>query len=307
MDFNNYDKEVKQIQKEMTMTDKASKGLMNNIGSLVIFAISIVWLFYGFFKPSLSDIPWYTRLSSSLLSIVVAVTISSMLGLQGLLKGSKLEDIIELQRLHRETTVKANEYSEYADEWSDLENAATLKRARTHLLSTAGLKYSEFFDDEGNFTDKEVPEPTIITKDTTKYYDDRVKKLHQAISLRITPLTFAVISNDSKVDYDEHKFSSTPTEFHRAQTVKKVMSKVLTVTLLGLVTFKLIEGQNVWESLFNGALQLAMFLIFGVTDYLKNYNYVKDVYSDNLRRKISAGNRLIAFGKRKRGATYGEL
>lgn len=301
----NYMEDNKPKNKKDNLTKKAGNALNNYMSMFLAIGISLVWLLGGFFNPSFSDTPIWIRLASSALSIVVSVSLASVLGMQGLVKGYSLDEVVWLQDQHIKAIEEANEYSEYADEWAEQENNASKKRARTHMLSEAGLKYSTYFDEDGDYTGVELTIPEYQTKETMHQYNERVNKLNAAITIKLTPQTFASISTDAKIDYDEFAMEDAPETFHKKQTVKKFASKILTVSLLSLVTFEIVVGRNAWESLFNGAMQLVVFLAFGIIDYLKNYNYVRNNYARTLRMKISSAKRLIAFGKSKRGEENG--
>ena len=87
--------------------------------------------------------------------------------------------------------------------------------------------------------------------------------------------------------------------------MRTALSTVALPAVSSLITFEIIKGTNWLESLFNGAIQLMIFLTFGTIEYIKNYNYVTGPYADGLRKKIMAGKRLIEFGKLKRGEENG--
>ena len=51
------------------------------------------------------------------------------------------------------------EYVEYSDAWSDEENKIALRSARKHILMSAGLKYHDFFNDDGDYLETNIPAP----------------------------------------------------------------------------------------------------------------------------------------------------
>lgn len=305
MDYNYMEDPNKKVKREKTTSEKVGKLFVDWIVTFMLIIVSTVWIFYGFFKPTWSNVPIWVKLAGSVVSIFVAILIASLMGLNGITKAYKLKHVRDLQNEHRKAVDEANEYAEYADEWSEFETKAAYKRARTHLLSTAGLSYKVYFDENGEFTGEKIPTPFDESKELTKQHKLRIKKLNESISLKLKPQTFAAISTGNKVEYDEFDYGDTPEDFHKISTARKALSKVAVTAVMSLVTFEIIKGTNWLESLFNGAIQLMMFLTFGTIEYIKNYNYVTGPYVDSLMKKIMSAKRLIEFGKLKRGEENG--
>lgn len=279
--------------------DGGVNWVQQSIGTIATVMVSLAWLFSGFFQPGFQNVPIWLRIVNSALTIFVSLIIASSLGIQAILTAMEQQDMINIMEAHRNKIIEANDYVEYSDEWEDIENLTAYKKARTHILSQAGLKYSEYFDNEGVFTGKNVILKDDPSKLDIKQYKLRTKALNKALNLRLTHVTFAAISTTDTVDYDVNALGSTPMEFNRLRSLKKLLSKLLTVGILSQITWNIAVGQNVWQSLFNGALQLAVFLILGAIEYLVNWNYVKYTYKSNVERKINLANNLIDFGKSK--------
>lgn len=301
IDYNELNKPKKAPVEKGLSTERISDLVYRNLANIVIVIVSVVFLFQGFFRPGLSETPFWIRMASSLLSIIVAILISSMMGLQGMMRGLEFPRVIAVNEEHEKIIVAANDYVEYADEWADYENKMALIKARTHILSSAGLKYSYYFDEDGHYTEKVPEKPDTEEKSLIKQYKTRLKKLDEAVNINLTPVSFISISTSSKVNYDINSTGYTPEEFHVRSTSRKVLTKLTTVAILGNITWTLIVAGNGLESLFNGAIQLAMFFLFGALDYFKNYNYVTRNNVDNIRNKINSAKRLITFGEKKRG------
>lgn len=297
-------------EEKQNTAGKVSKLVVNNLIKFILIGISFIYLFSGFFRPELSDVPFWVRIMGSIISIITAVMISSMLGSQGMITANKSEEVIKVKEDHTRIIEQANEYAEYSDAWSDEENKIAYKKARTHLLSSAGLKYSKFFDEDGELTGEKIEFPTAssnkkINKAELLQYYKRVRALNRAIYIKLSQVTFAGIATDSSVNYDYNNLGDTQTSFHTKRTLRKTLLKVLSVGILGSVSFQLIIGQGWQESLFNGAIQLALFFALGGWEYVVNYTFVTGEYIGSLKKKINLGKRMIAFGKSKRGEYYG--
>lgn len=284
--------------KEKALKD-SKKFITTKLGIIGVAVVSVVWLFWGFFTPAFRETPIWIILLSSAVSMLVAYSIGALLRYQGILSGSADSEVVELKNEHRKVVVEANEYAEWSDEWSDEENRIALKLARTHILMSAGLKYTEFFDEDGNYTGKEID---AIEKDAPKWkrerYDDKNKKLSDAISFKVTPVTMPAVSAESHVDLDYNNTGLSPEEHLRISNIKAAWQKVATVAVFGMIGLQL-NGISAWESLFNGLAQLVVFLLFGLVGFYSEYTYMTNNYTSNLRKKINLLKRLITFGKKQ--------
>lgn len=288
----------KKNKQEKILKD-TNKFIKTKLGLLGVSVVSLVWLFWGFFTPTFKETPIWILFMSSGVSMVVAYSIGALLRYQGVLTGSSDSELISLKKLHREIVIKSNEYAEYVDEWALVENDLALKLARTHELTSAGLRYSDYFDEKGDYTDKEInPIPKNSEKWVKERYNYKNKKLKEAIEFKVTPVTIPAISSESNVDLDYNNTGLSPEEHLTISNKKAFLKKILTVAIFGLIQLQLGSG-NWKESLFNGLAQLIVFLLFGLVGFYSEYTFMTNTYTGNLRKKINLLERLIVYGKKK--------
>lgn len=280
---------------------KTNAVIMKKLGWMGVLIISFVYLFWGFFKPLLNDQTIWETLLSSGVSMLIALSISNLLRAQGIMSGSVDEDVMDMKKKHVESVVNANEYVEYSDSWSDEENKIALRSARKHILMSAGLKYHDFFNDDGDYLDTTIPAPE---KDAPKYikkrYKNKLGAIRKSLTYQITPISMARLSAETTVNLDPNRLDAEPSEYQKAKAIKSVWTKILSVVVFGKITWTLIEGADFWQSLFNGAIQLVVFLLLGIISFYGSYIYMTNVYVGNLRKKINLLSRLVVFGKRQR-------
>lgn len=280
---------------------KANTIIMKKLGWMGVLIISLVYLFWGFFQPRLNDQTIWETLLSSGVSMLIALSISNLLRAQGIMSGSLDEDVVGMKKKHVESVVDANEYVEYSDAWSDEENKIALRSARKHILMSAGLKYHDFFNDDGDYLETTIPAPeSDAPKYIKKRYKNKLGAIRKALTYQITPISMARLSAETTVDLDPNKLDAEPSEYQKAKAIKSVWQKVLSVVVFGKITWILIDGADFWQSLFNGAIQLVVFLLLGIISFYGSYIYMTNVYVGNLRKKINLLSRLVVFGKRQR-------
>lgn len=298
--------EEKKNKKNNDFKTAASNKIFRNIGTIATAAISFVWLFSGFFKIEFTPTSILSVVLGSLISIIVAISIKISMGIQAMKSAMETTTIVTLELEHKNTIDEVNKYVEYSDEWEDFENETAYSKARASILAQAGLKYSKFFNSEGEY----IGELPKLSKEASKLEKEQHKRrseaLKRALTLRLTHITFAAVSTQSSINYDVHNFGKTPSEFQRNRVFKKSIAQILSAAMGAQITWGLAKGMNFWEALFTGAIQLSIFLVFGAMEYMSNWNYVTRDYKENLTKKINAAKRLKSFGEikiKQRGET----
>ena len=285
---------------------KANSLLMNNLGWISVLCLAGIYIFWGFYQPKVKDQSILETFLSGGISMIIALSISTLLSAQGLMRGGVDVDVIKMKNEHRETVKEANDYAEWADEWADEENRIALKSARTNILMSAGLKYSEFFNEDGDYLDTDFTVPDkLAPKHIKRRYLDKQKALRSALTVRTTPVSMARLSAETTVNLDPNKLDKEPLEFQKAKSIRSIWSKIFTVALFSKLTLVAISNVNVAESLFNGLVQLSIYLFFGIYSMYNSYNYMTGTYVGNLIKKKNLLTRLIIYGKRRKGEQNG--
>ena len=295
-------------KKKNDIRTEVTGRFFRNIGTVATALISFVWLFSGFFDVGFEYVSLFKVFLGSLLSVTVAVSIKASMGIQAIKTAMDSIEITDLEKKHKETIDEVNGYIEYVDEWEDQENAMAYSKARSSILAQAGLKYSNYFNETGEyigeFEIKKLKKRSLEYKQQKK----RLAAITKALNLKLTHITFAAVSTQSDVNYDIHDFGETPTAFQKNRVVKKSVGQILSVALGAQITWGFVQGTSGWEALFKGAVQLAVFLVFGAMEYLANWNYVTRDYKENLNKKINAAKRLKNFGEiKQRGEQRGSF
>lgn len=279
---------------------EANNFITRQLGFIGIVVISVVYIFWGFFTPVLKDQTFWEIILSSTVSILIAVSISNLFSAQGIISGTMDDDVIKMKKAHIESVDSANPFVQYSDEWADEENRIALKSARTHILISAGLKYDLLFDDDGNFLDMELPVPQ---KNAPKYikkrYQDKQNAIKKSLTYQITPISMSRISAETSVDLDPNRLAKEPSDYQKAKAVQSLWTRVLSAAIFGRIAWDLIDSESFLESFFNGALQLTVFLLFGIAAFYQSYIYMTTTYINNLRKKINFLRRLVVFGTKK--------
>ena len=173
-------------KKKNDIRTEVTGRFFRNIGTVATALISFVWLFSGFFDVGFEYVSLFKVFLGSLLSVTVAVSIKASMGIQAIKTAMDSIEITDLEKKHKETIDEVNGYIEYVDEWEDQENAMAYSKARSSILAQAGLKYSNYFNETGEyigeFEIKKLKKRSLEYKQQKK----RLAAITKALNLKLT-------------------------------------------------------------------------------------------------------------------------
>lgn len=290
------------VMKEMN-TGKPIKAvehiLKRRLGSIGVAIVSLAYLFWGFFVLKEKDATWLELVISGGLTVIVAFSIDTLLRWQGLTDGGLDMDVQSAQKGHRDQVLTTVPYFTYADNWADEENANVLKKARTHILAQTGLRYSDFFEEDGKMKGTEIPKPeNTAPKYVRKRYKEQITAFNRAVKFKITPVTLTKITSDTGNTLDENYLGRTVGEYTSTKAKVVAIGKVTGFAVFAKVAFDIVENPG-WESFYYGLLQVALFFMFGLLSYYFSYTFMTGEYRSGLLKKTMLLARLVAYGKQK--------
>lgn len=279
---------------------KANNLLTRRIGLIGVAGVSLAYMFWGLIEPELSGKSVLEIILSSGITMLVAYGIDSLLRLQGILTGALDPIVVEAKRTHVETALTANDYSPYADDWAEIENAIVLRTARTHILTSASLRYIDYFDEEGNMKDVDIPiPPKGSPKHVKARYKEKITALDKAVKFKVTPVTMAKLSAESSASLDYNDTGMEPDEYQKVMAKRALFMKLVTAGIFGQFVLNVATG-DAWAGFYYGLIQVVVFLVFGLISYYLSFTYMTVTYVSGLRKKVTLLLKLITYGKKRR-------
>ena len=121
-----------------------------NAGYFVVVLISLVYVASSLINISRSGKSVYEIVGTGVLSLILGVLINGIFRSMGVQKGDCDERTLATNQLHAKSIEEILPYIDRLDEFCEAENARALRAVRTRILAREGMKYSDYFDDEGN-------------------------------------------------------------------------------------------------------------------------------------------------------------
>ena len=209
-------------------------------------------------------------IADSAIIMIFGISLTQLFDIQGILLGERNEKVIATNELHAKEVDGINDKIDYLDEFCEEITEQTLKRIQIKHLNRAGVKYLDFIN---------------RTYDVSKLDREDIKHLRKAKRVHITPLMSSDLTSDDNREDDPLYLGRTKKQYMKWSTLKGALSKIIVAVIFGVYTARLIQdfqlSQLIWT-----ALQIIIFLIFGVIKMMQSYFFITDELRNRKIRKI---------------------
>ena len=247
----------------------------------VVVLVSVAYVFYQMitFEPTGLN-PW-VLLAQAVVGIICGVTIKQSLGENGFSRGYNSDTWGKEEDKYNEACDIALPYMDKVDNFYQYEEIEKKKNYRRQHLQEVRLKYSMWFDNDGNY---------IGTKEELDKLDRKQKRvLRKCVRVKIYPLnlfgqyTISTDSDTRKEITDKDK---------RAQNIAQNTLFASLIAMVGVYLVPQLNGWN-WASFIASTLQVALWIMFGFVQLYTNYNFIVQDKVALLRRKKETIQRFI--------------
>jgi len=262
------------------MENKWKLLFRNSIGYLTIFLVSVVYVATTFITITETQKTMSQILADGIISFVMGILINRLFDTQGIMNGDRDEKVLKTIKYHGDVVERCTPLLDRLDPWCERKNKEALMRARRYFLSRHGIKYQEFFDQDGVAVPLIIPDKLGCFKTfARKYYYWR------AVNLHVTQISSGILISDSGKVEDPFFMGRSKPEYMKTTTRKDMLTKLITAILFGYYGVSLIQEFSI-ATLIWTVLQLVIFLAMGVIKMQQSYLYVTDEYRGRIIKKI---------------------
>ena len=278
--------------------------IIKNIGIILTIVISVLYIFKGFYSLEESGKTIYEILGDGALSALVGFATTALLRQTGINYGNDDIEVTKTRSAHAKKVDEISPYMNLLDDFCEAENKRVLRDMRTRILAPRGLKYGDYFDDDGFLVNEYIPEKKdLASKELRREYKKKIKlckrALRRAQHLKLTPLNSASLTSEGARVNDPFDFGGSASEYTRERNRNQIFSKVLYGAIFGFYTLNFVIDAT-WQSLMWTALQVVLYLVFGAIELLDAYMFVKTDGKSSVLRKIDELEKFNAFVKEKK-------
>jgi hypothetical protein len=266
------------------MGDKLKDFMRGYIGYLAVTLICAAYVATAFVQIEETGKTVERIVADGMLYFVLGILINRIFDAQGLMIGSRDPRVFETMKLHNTIVDRIYPFMNRLDDWCENKNNTALKRVRRNYLSRHGMRYTDYFDEDGtakDFAFKEKHETfRVKIREHLRY-----RRYRHAAKMKITQISAGLLISDAGEADDPFSMGRSKPEYIKATTKKDIVVKSLTAFLFGYFGVSLITDFD-WANLIWMGLQAGMLIGMGVFSMQTSIIYVTDEYRGRIIKKI---------------------
>ncbi len=265
--------------------------LYKNAGYLAVALISVVYITSSLVKISTTEKTVIEIIGTGILSFIVGFLINSAFRSIGVRKGDESEKMISTVKLHGEAVEEIVPYIDRLDEFCDNENKNALFKIRQKILSSAGLRYDDCFDENG------IAKEITIDCKNKDIREEKEKAYSKAIKVKIKPLLASNLTSDGVSEDNPFDFCKSKKQFTAQKNTFDIISRVLLAIIVGYFGVTFVSDADYATVIWN-AMQIVMYIFGGVIQMYASYSWIVDDYRQSIIKKIDYLQKFKIFAER---------
>ena len=267
------------------MQTKTRDFIQKNLGYIAVVFVCIVYVATAFITIGKTGKTISQIIADGFIAFLLGFSINRILDLQGIINGERDERYLASVKLHGETILKVSKYIDRLEGWCEIQNAINLKVQRTRILAQEGMKYDDYFDEQGNakgyqYTQQKLP------RALQKIENAKISCYRKAVKLKLTPLSTGELTSEGSKANDQYNFGRTKEQYERQASVSDIVSKVLISVVIGYYGVTFVQDFNYANLIWN-CLQVAMFICIGAIKMRQSYSFITGEYRGRIIKKIN--------------------
>ena len=229
---------------------------------LIVVLVAIAYVFYAMVRLEPNYTNPFVLIAQALMGIICGVVIKQSLGENGFSKGYNSQKWNEEEQKYNDACNTANDYMERVNNFYLCEEIEKKKNYRIQHLQSVRLKYSKWFDQDGNYIGQQ--------DDFNRLTKQQKRMLNKCIKVKIYVLNlFSEYSTTT--EQDTHKEMTDNRK--RAKNITKNTISATIIAIIGVYFIPLMDSWS-WAKFISSTMQVVLWVLFGVMQLYKNYAYV---------------------------------
>lgn len=284
------------MDEEKNIAEKLKDAFRANLGYIAVVLVSVAYVATSFLTVATTGKSVFQIISDGVLAFVVGVLMNRMFETQGIINGDADPRVITAVDKHADMVEVVAPRLDELDEWCDVKNAEALARARRIYLSSYGMRYQDYFAEDGTPLPF-VPCECKTRKEKRKEFV-RKKRFEHALNMKITRLSAGLLISDTGDPNDPYFLGRSKTEYETQSAKQDVWTKAILAAIFGYYGLTLLQSFS-WANLLWTVLQLAIFLLMGALKMEQSNIYVVDEYRSRLNKKTSILKMFVGADKKE--------
>lgn len=266
------------------MNEKLRDLIRNNIGYLAVAVVCLAYIATAFIQFEENNKTVARIIADGVVAFLMGILINRIFDTQGIMNGEREAKVQKTVQLHNQIVDNISPYMDQLDDWCEMKNAEALMRGRRQYLSRYGMRYRDYFEEDG--TAKEFVHKThFANRRERKQETLRFYRFRHALNLKLTRISAGILISDSGRDDDPFSMGRSKPQYAKDSAKKDTVTKILTAFVFGYYGVSLLSDLS-YANLIWTVLQTGIFLLMGVIKLQQSFLFVTDEYRGRIIRKI---------------------
>ncbi len=268
------------------MNEKIKDFLKNSTGYGIILLISLGYIATAFITVEKSGKSIGRIIADGIVIFLIGIMINRAYELQGMAEGDRDGRVQTALDRHVETVDDVAPYIDRLDAWCDGKNRDAMRTQRVRILAERGMRYSDYFDEDGMTKEFSINEAHLKNRHMRKFEIKRIRCYYKALSLHLTPLTSVALISEGGRFWDPYYLGRSKPEYAKESGRSDVITKIILSVLFGYFGIALIADWSI-ATLIWKTLQVAVFVVMGSLKKTKSYEFVTEEYRGRIMKKTN--------------------
>ena len=269
-------------------------AFFKNAGYFAVVLISLAYIGSSFIIISKTGKSALEIIASGVISMTVGLLINGVFRSLGVSRGENDEKTLQTSKLYAQTIDEISPYFDSLEEFCERESKRETKRVRAQILATAGLRYGDFFDEDG----------VVVSLDSEIYSSERIENakgacrlkmvranrkrkraLERAAKVKIKQLTPSVLTCEGVKENNPFDFGKSKREYSSQKNLTDAIGRIVMAVIFGYFGVSLVSEVNPAVLIWN-TLQIVMYVSSGILQMYSSYFWVVDEHRAGVIKKI---------------------
>lgn len=262
-----------------TSTEKIGEFLKNNIITIVLVILCVVYILRGLISIDDNDRTWQEIIGDGLLAFFVSVTIKILMRQKGINSGFSSEKFISTANAYGKALEdNVSQYTIECEKYCLYKNKVRLREEQRKYLLKNGLDYKKF--ESGEY---DIQFSSITNRKERK---SKQKILKKCRNLKIYEYTTVMITNAyDNNDIEDKILSQTAKRYKTKSAATNFSIGILCMFLFGY--YGITKGAFDIYNIIWCSVQIALYLVLGVIEQINAYEFVSETLRGKIKRIIS--------------------
>lgn len=252
--------------------EKVAKFFVEQAVNIVLIIIVGVYALSGLVNIEQSDRTVLEVLAGGFVSLILAWSISALLGQKGIDSGQKSQTYQATVTEYGNKVSSVDGHTDEFERFCEEQKAYEKEKIQKSIIAAAGLKWEKVF----------VNNQFVKSEGLTK---QQRKAINKAIKTKVYNMDSSYILGGTEQELKSVK-DDTFKGYQAKESLKTGSLKIINSIVFGIYSIQLLQDFN-WGAVIWKALEVAVWLAFGYMSFFTNYEFVIDRYRKQIISKIN--------------------